>query len=163
MKCIENIKTRKCITKKDGHERNCKEMKGYGRNVGQCIQIYEISDKTEQHNSCATNRNNTKNRSHSKLLCLITGPQRFFFFKTMWNPHRATWATIVRSRQYTIYSWSKKTDYSMVQTFCLKCVLVLGFLQKNTESNPFGYDLGNFVYNSIWFNMVYNIEKHWWK
>ena len=37
----------------------------------------------------------------------------------------------------------------MVQTFCLKCVLVLGFLQKNTESNPFGYDLGNFVYNSI--------------
>jgi len=43
----------------------------------------------------------------------------------------------------------EKTDYFMVQTFCLKCVLVLGFLQKNTEPNPFGYDLGNFVYNSI--------------
>ena len=86
MKCIENIKTRKCITKKDGHERNCKEMKGYGRNVGQCIQIYEISDKTEQHNSCATNRNNTKNRSHSKLLCLITGPQRFFLFQNYVKP-----------------------------------------------------------------------------
>ena len=32
--------------------------------------------------------------------------------------------------------------------------------QKNTEQMSFEYDLGNFVYDSIWLNMMYNIEKH---
>ena len=39
-------------------------------------------------------------------------------------------------------------------------VLVLWQNQKNTEKMTFECDLGNFVYDSIWLNMMYIIEKH---
>ena len=66
---------------------------------------------------------------------------------------------IIWSMQYTIYSLMKKHEHFMFFKKCLRNVLVLWCNQKIPKKLTFECESNHFVYDSIWLNMMYIIEK----
>ena len=59
---------------------------------------------------------------------------------------------IIWSMQYTVYSLLKKPEYKKLNENCSGTLLF-------TEKVTFEDDLGHFLYDSIWSNMMYNLRK----